>query len=156
MISDPFIGDLVRRVKYLEQQIDSLVKPEVGRWVDWTPTVDQNGAVTHTATYARCKLDNDEVIIRARLAITGSGSAGTRIEVGGLPYSVASVGGLNTLGDCVIDDNGTTTYEGGVVTADATTLLFRIDQGGGFIGASPSFGLASGDDISFTIQYERA
>ena len=65
------LSELIRQMNRMQQEIDSLVKPEVGTagstvWTDWTPTVTQSGSVTITVDYARYTKIDDTAIVLAR------------------------------------------------------------------------------------------
>jgi hypothetical protein len=148
--------DLIRRLTILEQRLDSLIFPEVSRWQDWTPTVDQNGAVAATVDAARYIAVFNVIHIIAKLTITGTGTAGNDIIVGSVPINIGNVTGNYIIGSGMILDTGTTRYTCSVEVATVTTLKFIGYNNSGRIGTTPSFALANGDVISFTCTYERA
>lgn len=152
------MSDIIRRINLLEQRLDGLEQPEVGRWIDWTPTVDQNGNVAITITYARYIILGRVVHLRARLAVTGSGTGGNAISISGLPTNIQPVNpsGMNIIGTGSLSDSGTTVYVGAMAASGADDLRIRIDQAGtGFLGSTPSVALANGDVIGFQATYER-
>jgi hypothetical protein len=151
--------ELFRRITQLERRVQELErsKPESGRWVDWTPTVTQSGAVTLTITSARYIVQAGVVSLQARLAITGAGTIGNAITVAGIPISIAGASSLDTLGTAVIlDASGPVRYEGAVVMGSATSILFQAHNVANVMGVTPNFALASGDIIGFFAVYEKA
>ncbi len=148
--------DLIRENNRLREIVENLVQPEVGRWVDWAPTVDQNGAVAATVEFARYIALDKTVHITARLAITGAGVANNAIEIQGIPFSqrVGAVGGT-----VQVLNFGTATYVGQVAMIGAALIHFRRDGtlgvSGDVIGINPNFALANNDFIIFSYFYER-
>lgn len=152
--------DLMRQVKALQAQVDSLVKPEVGRWISWTPTVTQSGAVAVTVTYARYIIFGNSVIVEARLAVTGTGTAGNAIIIGGQPAVIAHgnsnsaysiIGGL-----LILDTTASLHYHGALVSFGAADWRGITHNSNNFTGVSPSFALANGHVVAFQATYERA
>jgi len=119
----------------------------------WTPTLTQSGSVTFSTGFVRYQRVFDVVVVHARLAVTGSGTAGNAIVVGGLPVQNAVATGA--FGNFYIYDNSATQYYVGtaVTGGGLTNVAFREANTGGFVGAAPSFALGSGDTISFTFTY---
>lgn len=131
----------------------------VGDWQSWTPTVQQSGSVAVTVAYAKYTTVNDLVILNANLAITGTGTAGNAIVISGIPAAVQiETAGLDfAIGSVIVLDTSVPVrYEGSVTPFGASDLRFRSNGNAGLIGAQPSFGLASGDTIGFTVSYKRA
>lgn len=145
-----------RLLYQLQQEIERLkTQIETGRWVDWTPTITQSGNVTYTLTggFARYILDaNGTITARARLSITGSGTTGNAITIGGLPYDIADVTG--DIGSIRIVNTGTASYVGSANIATATSFIGYSSGNASAIGVTPNFALASGDVITFSISYE--
>lgn len=148
--------ELLRRITQLEQRLDALVNPEVGRWLDWTPTVTQSGNVTYNAgtSFARYLLIQNTVLFRANLAITGTGTTANTITIGGLPYSISNVAGI--VGTIQILDSGTAFYVGALGVSSATSMAGRAHGLGSAIGVTPNFALANNDVIGIVGMYERA
>lgn len=123
----------------------------IGNTGTFTPTVDQGGAVTATAS-ASYSLVGKSVSVAGTCAITGSGSAAS-IIVGGLPNALVpeSVGSRTLLGTFFIIDNGTASYTGVVTRESDTTFSFRQADG-----AAVAFALANGDSITFNLNYKAA
>jgi len=152
------ITELTRRLNLLQRQVDGLIKPEVGRWMDWTPTVTQSVAVTVTVTYARYVVFGDSAIIIARLGVTSAGTGNNVISVAGLP-TIAQIANPNTLGvigtGLVTTGGGTTIYQGALIGFGANELRFFAHNATNYFGVVPNFALANGDVISFQAAYER-
>lgn len=149
------IAELKRRVAELETQ----EKP--GIWTDWTPTVTQSGSVTVTVTFAKYFTDGKLVVLRANLAVTGTGTANNDIVIGGIPASVQpSFHSTSVIGTGLVTNAGTAYYQGALVAISATDFRIYIHNftplAGSAIGSNPNFALANGDAISFQATYERA
>jgi hypothetical protein len=128
----------------------------VGIWQDWTPTVDQGGAVAVTATIARYTIIGDTVHLLVQLDVTGSGSAGNAVTISNLPAnSIAGVANV-PVGVGRISTGGGSNYIGNVEHASTTTLYFRDSVTAAQMGINPSFALASGHKIWFSVMCERA
>lgn len=152
------MSDLVKRINDLQRQVDNLIKPEVGRWVDWTPTVTQSIAVTATVTYARYELRGNTVNVSVRLDITSAGVIANVIIIGGVPTAIspANVGSMNVIGNGVVWDVSVARYQGSLIAVGVSDWRFQASGNSNYIGITPSFALASGDIISFKATYERA
>ena len=151
--------ELVKQIMRLQKQVDGLVKPEVGRWIDWTPTVTQSGAVTGTISYARYKADLDGMVtVRVYLTITGSGTGNNNIVIGGMPSTIGAANPSSTtvIGHGMVVDFGTQAYTVEMVANGATDWRFYVTGTGSFVGVVPNFALANTDIISFQATYERA
>ncbi len=148
--------DLIKQITKLQRQVDGLIKPEVGRWVDWTPTVTQGVAVTVTIGYAKYVVIDNAVFMRVALNITSAGTAGSVIQVGGVPTAVQPGFIGSDIGEGRVFDAGTAHYVGALVAVGASDFRIMAHAQGNYIGAAPSFALASGDAIYFTAFYERA
>lgn len=124
-------------------------------WQDWTPTVDQGGAVAVTVTFARYAVLGDTVHIRGELAVTGAGTGGNNIIIGGLPGALSPAYVTGDVGTFRVLDAGTAHYVGVLIIASATTFFGRAHNNGSPIGTTPSFALAAGDVIYFQGAWER-
>ena len=153
------IEDLIRRLTRLERFIDGLIKPEVGQWQDWTPTVTQLGGVTVTVSYARYAVIANTVILLARLVVTGTGTANNAIVISGIPTPILpslATSSTTMVGHLLVLDTGTAYYHTPLVYVGANNFLGIYPAGGNYVGITPNFGLVSGDEISFQATYERA
>jgi hypothetical protein len=130
-----------------------------GIWADWTPTVDQNGAVAATITFARYIVDGAGVVtLTAKLVITGAGSIGNFIRVQGIPPAIAPKNrGQHVIGGSgvIFDNSGTKRYSNSVELNGPDDLRFLGWDQADRIGVTPSFALAADDEIGFTVTYER-
>lgn len=127
-------------------------------WVDWTPTVTQTGSVALTITYAKYKIVNKICHVMANLVMTGSGTGGTVISVGGQPAAIQGfyAGSLVPIGTGIILDNGTAYYQGALVVPGAADWRMIAHGLGDYIGAAPSFALANTDIVSLVATYRVA
>lgn len=123
----------------------------------YTPALVQSVTVTKTVNYAKYWQSGKRVHAQAHLTATGTGTAGNVITVQ-LPGTAAAGIPLNmTLGAGWIYDTSVATFYAGVVLlASTTTVGLRVEAATNFVGSTPSFALASGDIVSFTMDYEVA
>lgn len=142
------IDDLIQQQAKLQRQVDGLIKPEVGRWVDWTPTVYQNGNVAISVVAAKYKLSENLINIYAQINITGAGAGATAISVSGWPvaFNPNPTPSGWPIGVANVVDTGVSWYGCIAIAYSATAILFlaRTDN---FAGLNPSFTLANGDFI---------
>ena len=142
------VGEQFRRA--VEAVVSRLVAPH-----DWTPTVDQGGAVAATVNYARYWTVGKAVTATCRLAVTAAGTGTTTVVVGGLPLPIKYANENLTLGDGDVANAGTAYYAGlSVVPASGSSVKFMRYGAANFVGIDPDFALANGDIIGFTIAYE--
>lgn len=129
--------------------------------VGWTPTLTQGAAVTRGVQFARYQVLGKMAYVQARLTLTGGGTAGNQFLVSGLPAGIAPAQtGLHVpVGTFVYLAGGTSYYEGAVVAVGSNDLRFVTNAngaGGVYFGNVPSITLTSGDELSFTAQWEVA
>jgi hypothetical protein len=122
-------------------------------WVDYTPTLTQGVTVTKTIASARYCQIQKLVIVNVNLNVTSAGTSNVGINVG-LPKNVLSGDGSYGAG-FVYDQNLNALYHSTVNAVSASAIQF-LYQTGSPVGQSPTFALASGDIIRFTIAYEVA
>lgn len=124
-------------------------------WRTWTPTVTQSSGVTITVAYARYVVLAQTVILQADLIVTGSGTGGNAIVIGGIPVAPAHTGAFFPIGAAVINNFGTASYNCAVVPVGANDFRLLGYNTAGYVGVSPNFALAPSDAIAFTAMYER-
>lgn len=146
-------SDITQELFKLKKQVDSLPTPEVSIWVDWTPTVTQNTAVSISIIFARYTVIHKTVHIRARIQMTGAGGGNNSILVAGFPHNISNVGGI--IGTMLVTDTGVGFYQGALSVNSATGAVGRAHGQTSNIGATPAFTLASGDFIDIVGTYER-
>jgi len=123
----------------------------------YTPQIDQ-GASSNIAKTIETAMHVTQwglVTVWTTLAVTAAGTAGSAITVT-VPFTRhGDHDALDTVGDGMIYDASTTTrYKCGLEWASTTAVRFYSDaSGNSFIGATPSFALASGDAIRFKAEY---
>lgn len=124
---------------------------------NWSPTITQTGSVTRTVTYGRYWQTGKRVHATCYLSVTGSGS-GTASILLSLPVTSVSMGAFQALGSGWINDaSGSVHWDGTVCFNSTTSCGLRTKGDVGFVGATATaFNLASGDIISFTLDYEAA
>ncbi len=153
------IEALTRQFVGMAKRLERLEVQERGpRWHDWTPTITQSGSVSCTITQAKYARIGKMVFVVAKLDVTGTGTAGNAIVIGGIPTAIApaQTGSGVCVGSALVVDAGTTTYACSLQAPFSDQFYFRTGTNSGALGATPSFALASGDIISFTAMYEVA
>lgn len=149
--------ELVRRITKIEQTLDGLVKPEVGRYQDWTPTVTQLGAVAATVTEAKYIRREGFVHIYCELAITAAGTANNAIVIGGIPAAIVPSPGPTywPMGIGHVVDTGTNVYHGTAYIITGAIHLFNTSAAGAAdIGVNPNFALANGDFVYLNMYWK--
>lgn len=149
--------ELTRQFNLLRQEFDNLVKPEVGRWIDWTPAVIQSGSVAVTVVEAKYRMSWEDIRIYCHLTVTGTGTAANAIIVSGWPSTINPSPGPNTwpVGVGVIVDQGIEIYEGVVsLNINNTQVSLWSPTTNTWVGANPSFALVSGDIIYFNMYWK--
>ena len=150
--------DIVRQLTGLQRDVDGLIKPEVSRWMNWTPTLTQGVAVTITVNYARYVIIGQTVVMMIRISCTSAGTAGNFISIGGQAAIIqpANASGVTVIGSGIInDDSAGTNYQGALIAFGATDWRFIINLATNYFGINPAVTLASPDAISFVASYER-
>ena len=122
-------------------------------WVDYTPTLTQGVTVTKTIQSAKYCQIQKLVIVNVALNVTSAGTNNVGIYVG-LPINLLSTDGCYGSG-FVYDQNLNALYHSAVNGASSNTIQFLYGTGSP-VGSNPTFALASGDIIRFTIAYEVA
>lgn len=124
----------------------------------WTPTVTQSGSVAVTVTYATYKIRGRACHVEVQLDITGSGTGGNAIIIGGQPAAIqpTHTGATVPIGISIVSDTGTANYLG-LLTANAASAWRIYDTNTrGQIGVNPNFALANTDIIIFNATYDLA
>lgn len=150
------MNELVRRISQLERRLDGLVLPERPAWANWTPTVDQGGAVAVTVTLARYMVLGDLAVVQARLDVTGAGNAGNAVIIQGQPSAIQAANNSIVIGHCSIYDAGTGFYLAIIDAIGPTDWRMFRDGETAYVGIAPNFALASSDVIFLHAVYERA
>lgn len=150
--------ELSRELKLIKKRLDDLEqgRREVVAWTAWNPTITQSGSVSVTVGYARYMKIQNMVITQVLVECTGAGTAGNAIVIGNAPAAIQPTnlsGTFSVIGTGIIE-NGGTRYEGSLFANAAQDWRILASGNTGSIGATPSFALASGDEISFVAMYE--
>lgn len=128
-----------------------------GIYIDYTPTLAQNGARTTSAMTARYVQIGKRVHAWGQCTCSNAGTAGNAVTVT-LPVTPAT--GQVFVGVGAVKDTGTSFYNALAVITGSVIGFFSTVQpvatAENFIGATPSFALASGDIIYWNITYEAA
>lgn len=129
----------------------------VSQWAAWAPTMTQNTSVSYTNSYGRYMRVGRLIVAQCRLAVTGSGSSGSRIYLS-LPVNRAYTSAEQVLGEFRYNVPGTGSVLRGNVfgTSGAQTISFQHMASGNFIGDGEVFGAASGDIFTVSVMYEAA
>ncbi len=152
------IEDLVKQVNSLQKQVDALVKPEVNRWMDWSPTFAQGVAVNATINYARYTVIGNVVHIICKVTFTSAGTGGSLISLSDLPYGNANATNefQGVIGFFEYTDTGTANYLGFVYSTASTGGAFLDSVTKNFLGINPNFAVANTDEFGFNLTYEKA
>jgi hypothetical protein len=125
----------------------------VGAWQSWTPSVTQPGAVTVTQGGSRYVQSGKTVTANGILTVTGSGTSGNIVNIS-LPVPAA---GVNQIVGCgwIYDASTATRYAFVAEASSTTTFVMNGDwSSSGSWGNAPAIGLASTDQIRFSLTYE--
>ena len=144
---------LVRQIDSLTKRLDQLEAQE-GRliYATWTPTVTQGGSVSYSGGTARYARLGPLAIVGANSGATTAGSAGSDIIVGGLPATPKSAPAI--VGTFRIQNKGGGTHYIGAAVVVLGSLKFQVSDTIAYVGTNPSYGMASGDIIDFTVGFE--
>lgn len=139
----------------------STIGPVHGALTSWTPTVTQSGSVTISITEAFTSRLGRLVFLTARFAPTGTGTAGTDIILGGLPYAASgSTDGTQAIGwGTILDGSASQEYEGSLRLVSSTSVKIRADSltSGAFLGGTGfTAGLNNQDRLSLYAVYTAA
>lgn len=133
-----------------------------GAWnTSWTPTISQGVStnVAKTVSYAAYLQLGKLVMVQYVLAVTGTGTAGSHVNVD-LPVTPSTNIVVNqVVGNGHVKLAGTVYPAQTQMEAAATAKTFWVESditGGGVIGSSPSAALANGDFIRAAFFYEAA
>lgn len=151
--------ELVRQINSLQKQVDGLIKPELGRWITWTPTITQSVGVAVTVNYASYNITNRIGVISCKVTCTGAGVANNDIIIGGVPAIVQpTFAGSRAIGSGQVLDTGVAYYSGVLVAVGGSDFRIYVHNNppaaGSAIGSNPNFALAAGDEISMTAVYQ--
>jgi len=141
-------SSLTYRIAALETSLST------GAWTTWTPVWTQTATPTFTNTRSRYARTGRIIVAHTNVTFTSAGTAAATITCT-LPVTAVSAVGM-VIGTFRGLDNGTTFYQGSVELASTTTVVFIVDQAGGYVGGGPAWTIANTDTMSFTITYESA
>lgn len=151
--------DILVRLGAAEYEIERLKAMLLNPiWSNWSPTLTQSGSVTFTTAYARYVTLGRLVMIECRLQITGTGTAGNAIIVGGIPAAIAPAQTGNQAdarGSWTFLDSGNTWYVGSLYPGPSNNLGFMSYGNGNLLGITPNFALANNDRLGFHAVWER-
>ncbi len=160
------LTELTRQVNRLQAEIDNLVFPEKGRWVDISADVSlfQLAAVAATVNYAELFIENNKATVLVRLTATAAGTTANNIYIL-LPDRLTPVSGTTTtqpLGTGIFNDAGSNLYDGTIIyPADigglpAMALKVSTITDGNVLGVNPGIAIASGDIYGINATFEIA
>jgi hypothetical protein len=129
---------------------------EFGAWQTWsTMAISQGGTVTFTTTFARYQKVGKFAHVSVSVNITGSGSAGTYIQVGTIPIAPLNTG-YYPAGTFLLLKSAVGYRSGIVQFLSASNIAFLIENNPNYVGATPNLALANGDSLGFNLVYEAA
>ncbi len=121
-------------------------------WINWTPTVDQGGAVAVTVNEAQYVKLRTTCFVKARLTAAGVGTSGSAVKVQGMPAAITPVSSTITaaVGAGAI-------YSGGLLWAgtvappiSSSTALQLLINGYASTRGTTAYSLAVGNTISYS------
>lgn len=129
-------------------------------WTSYTPTLTQGATVAKTVTYAKWQRTGRMITVEGILSVTGSGTSSTGVEIG-LPVAAALGGGSNgVIGTGMIYNVSTSFLFKGIadLLTTSTFCLRTVHSTSAAALGAASFtgGLASGDQVRFSVTYEAA
>jgi hypothetical protein len=125
-------------------------------WTSYTPTVTQSATITKTINFAKYARVNKLVIVQVMVTATSAGTAGNAITLS-LPIASVNANTFAIMGaGMVYDLSASTAYLGMPVIDGGVIKFWNNASAGNFLGATPSFAIANGDFLSFTIAIEVA
>ena len=128
-----------------------------GAWTSYTPTVGQNNAsIAKTVNYAKYTQIGKLVIVQVAVSFTAAGTTNTPVYAT-LPIAAASAVSYAPNGAFLYEDAGTAFYAGTAgLISDTSTVYFWVHNSGNSLGHVPTFAVANGDKLSFSMMYEVA
>ena len=150
------LEQILQAISSIKVRLDRLEsKSYGGRWVDWTPTVTQSGAVALSTAIGGYCIIGKVCHVYVQITCSGAGTANNQIWVGGLPAIMYATVESTALGVFNILRPAVTTRYVGAVRASAGGLFeFTITgTANGKVGVDPNFALANGDFINFSATY---
>ena len=118
------------------------------QWVDWTPTVNQGGAVAVTVNYAKYVKIGYLAHTLFAVTATAAGTSGNNIIVGGIPAAITPASGHVVVGNGYIAQTGAGFYLGTAVLTGTTGILFYTGVFPASIVGSGAYSMGSSDVIS--------
>jgi hypothetical protein len=132
-----------------------------GTWAAWTPVVTQVGTVTQSGNSSRFMRVGNTIIGQVGLSLSGTGTAGNRINITSVPATPQSATTFLAIGSGWFYDASTANcYPLLAAFTDSSTMTIQptntfYGNGLQYLGVSQfTGGLASGDQIWFTFTYE--
>lgn len=136
-----------------ESDTERLMRYNGSAWVirsepvqTWTPTVTQSASVTVTVTRAIYQRHDGLWWAKARLTVTGSGTAANNVSIS-TPFTMANAN--DSGGSFFIYDNSAGFFYAGHVAPSSTTAVILQSGAGvtGYFGVTPAVTLAANDII---------
>lgn len=119
-------------------------------WSDWTPTLDQGGAVACSVTWAKWTKVGALAAVRLSLKATAAGASTNDITVGAIPAAVGPLA-WGVCGSGTVWRATAGALIGGIAVHGSSltlNLLMPTSIGGVYVGTAPSFALASSDVVT--------
>lgn len=143
------VGDTVSQAEFEDTALHTMT------WADWTPTVNQTTGSTGvdlTVTQAKYCQVGKKVTAKGLLAITGTGTTGQSIQIGGWPVSIGDAA-TSCIGTAYVYDSSVGFYATAIRVISSTSVGLIGYNVVDYMGVTPNFGLAAGDAIAFTAEY---
>lgn len=141
--------DIFRRIKALEREVQQLRGTPIGEFTAWTPTVTQPSDITISASNAVYVSVGPLIYLSIFVQLGSAGTSGQHVTVSGLPAVIRPqiTGSHFTIGNFTYYDAGNTTYAGSAVYVATNSVKFLTHNNSNYLGATPSFAVASGDEL---------
>lgn len=152
-------GQTISAALWNEQIRDNMneIAPFFGAWTTWTPKVYQNGERTITNTQSRYLKVGRLVHVYSAITITNTGLAGQRISIT-LPFAAAREGDLPVGTFFFMRASNGARYLGFALVNStfgaSPGIIFHVAGDIDVLGADPSFAVANGDTMRFSLTYE--
>ena len=141
---DPTL-DHERRILDLEKEVRDLKTRSRGSaWGSWTPTLTQGVSVSATV-FGEYTTVGKLTVVSFYIGPTGAGTAGQRVEIGGLPKTFAATGRI--FGGADIQDTGTRNIHVALYSRPAGVFWMVENNTVDVVGIASAYTVASGDAL---------
>lgn len=141
---EPLI-DHERRILALEKSLKDVQARSRGyTWGSWTPTLTQGVSVAATVSGQYTQIGK-LIIVSFAILPTAAGTAGQRVQIGGMPGSAVGIDRI--FGGADIHDSGTRNIHVGLYMRPSGAFWMIENNTGDVVGIASAYTIASGDVI---------